>query len=100
MDVKIRGVRRSDERSLGCFYQLCERSRIVNCEVGHDLAINGDASFVQACDKTAVAEIVLTTTGIDALNPQAADLALLCATVTERVLTGVQYLFVCRAVCA
>jgi hypothetical protein len=59
----------------------------MNCEVGHDLAINGDACLVQAIDKTAVAEIVLTATSIDALNPQAAELAFLCATVTERVLT-------------
>ena len=69
----------------------------MHSEVGQNLAIDRDPCLRQTCDKPTVRKVVLTTSSIDALDPQAAEFALLRATVTESVLTRVQYLFVCGA---
>ena len=82
------------ERRLGRLTETTERGEIGDGEIGQDLAIDLDAGSVETGDEPAVADVVQTARGVDALNPEATELALLGATVAERVLTGLHHLLV------
>ena len=55
--------------------------RIVQSEVGEDLAVDLDAGLRQLVDELAVVHVVLTHGGVDTDNPQAAEFALLVSSV-------------------
>lgn len=50
---------------------------IVQGEVSEDLTVDFDTGFVEQTHELRVAQIVLTGSGVDALNPQCAEVALL-----------------------
>ena len=58
-----------------------EGLRIVQSEVGEDLAVDLDAGLRQLVDELAVVHVVLTHGGVDTDNPQAAEFALLVSSV-------------------
>ena len=57
--------------------------------LGEDLAVKLNAGKLEAVHEGAVGEVVHAGSSVDALNPQAAEVALLVATVTVLVLAGV-----------
>ena len=56
--------------------------RIVHSEVGQHFAVEADVLLGQAAHQLGIAEAVLTGSGIDALDPQGAEFALLGLAVT------------------
>ena len=58
---------------------------VADREVGEDLAVDVDLGALQAGDEPRVRDVVLTTRGVDAHDPQPAELALACAAVAEGV---------------
>src|SRR5690606_6876119 len=56
--------------------------------VGENLAVNLDASLGEAVDKSRIGQAVLADTGVDALDPKRAEIALPRATVAIGVLAG------------
>ncbi len=59
------------------FHQSRERGGLGNGEIGQDLAIHLDARFRQPVDKSAVGDAVEAAGGIDALDPEGAEIPLL-----------------------
>ena len=57
-------------------------------EIGEDLAVDFDPGLVQAIDKSAIGQAEFTRRGVDALDPQGAEVALLGATVAIGILFG------------
>src|SRR6185369_9371583 len=55
-------------------------------QIGKDLAVDLDPGALHAGDKLGIGQAVLAGTGIDALDPQTAEIALLGATIAIRVL--------------
>ena len=70
------------------FGQRLERLRLVHCEIGEDFAVDLDAGLVQPVDKSAVGQADLASGGIDALNPQGAEIALSVLAVAIGILAG------------
>ena len=85
---------------LGHLDQRRERSRVGDGEVGEDLAVDLDAGQAQAGDEAAVAHAVLAGTGVDALDPELAEVTLAGPAVAVGVLQGVHDLLVGRLVAA
>jgi hypothetical protein len=65
--------------SLGLFDQGCEAGSIVDGDVGQDFAVKLDAGFFEAIDELRVADAILLGGGIDAHDPERAELALFLA---------------------
>jgi len=66
-------------------YDGLECLGVVDGEVGEHLAVDFDAGLVQESHQLAIAETLHAGSGIDTLNPQGAEVALLGATVAEGV---------------
>src|ERR1700733_4161619 len=70
---------------------LCDggkRRHVMHREVREDFAVNGETRLAQAVDQRAVAHAAQTRGGVDAGDPQGAELALLLAAAAIGVLTG------------
>src|SRR6266849_9921560 len=78
----------SRKRGLGLFSDRLERRRLVDGEIRQHLAVDRDARLGKAVDKDAVSHAERTHGGIEALNPQRAEGALLALAVAEGVLRG------------
>src|ERR1700722_8990332 len=78
----------SRQRGLGLFSDRLERRRFVDGEVRQHLAVDRDARLGEAVDKDAVGHAERTHGGIEALDPQCAEGALLALAVAEGVLPG------------
>ena len=63
-----------------------ESLRIVEGEVGKDLAVDLDTGYIQLVDELAVVHAIFTDGSIDTDNPQAAEFALLVSSVAISVL--------------
>src|SRR5258705_13507042 len=83
---RLRNLRR--QRGLGLFGDRLECRRLVDSEIGQNLAVDGDARLGQAVDEDAVGHAERTHGGIEALDPQRAEGALLALAVTEGILPG------------
>src|SRR5437868_3196825 len=82
----FRALRR--ECSLGFFSDRLERRRLGDGEIRQHLAVHRDARLRQAVDKDAVGHAERTHRGVDALDPQRAEGALLALAVAEGILPG------------
>src|SRR5882757_525837 len=76
------------EASLGFLCDGRKGRHVMYREVGKHLAIDGETRFVQAVDQGAVGHSAQTRRGVDAGDPQRAELALLFAPAAISVLTG------------
>src|SRR5690348_8787934 len=85
------------EGGLGLGDQRPKAVRISDGEIGEDLAVDDDARLLDAVHQLRVGHALLARAGIDALDPQPAELALLRAAVAigvaQRLLDALQ----CRA---
>src|SRR4051812_11643575 len=81
------------QRLLGLADQLREGRRLLAGQVREHLAVDLDAGLLDAVHELRVGETVLTHAGIDALDPQAAEIALLGAAVAIRILQALLDLF-------
>src|SRR5689334_23007393 len=70
-----------------------EAGRIVNGHFGQRLAIQTDFGLAETVDEFAVAEAALTASGVDADDPQLAELALADAAVAEGIDAGADQSF-------
>jgi hypothetical protein len=61
--------------------QLAKSRGVVYGNIGQDSAVKFDAGLAQTMHKLAIADVILTSGGIDASNPQAAKIALTIATI-------------------
>src|SRR6202021_1186578 len=82
----IEGLRR--QRGFGLFSDRLERHRLVDREIRQHLAVHRDARLRKAVDKDAVGHAERTYRGVEALDPQRAEGALLALAVAEGVLAG------------
>ena len=78
--VRLRGGLGS-QRGLSLVDDGLKGSRFAGGEVSQNLAVHVDAGQLQAVDEAGVGQAVQTHAGVDALNPQAAEIALLIAPV-------------------
>src|SRR6195952_1804103 len=78
----------SRQRGLGLFSDRLERRRLVDGEIRQNLAIHRDARLREAVDEDAVGHPERAHRGIEALDPQRAERALLALAVAEGVLPG------------
>src|SRR5258705_5138441 len=76
------------QRGLGLFGDRLERRRLVDGEVRQHLAIGRDTRLGKAVDKGTVGHAERTHRGVEALNPERAEGALLALAVAEGVLPG------------
>src|ERR1700729_3806906 len=76
------------QRGLGLFGDRVERRRLVDGEIRQHLAVDRDARLGKAVDKPAVGHSERPHGGIEALDPQRAEGALLALAVAEGVLPG------------
>src|ERR1700688_2034186 len=81
-----RALRR--QRSLGLFGDRLERRRFGDGEIRQHLAVDRDARLGQAVDEDAVGHADRAHRGVDALDPQRAEGALLALAVAEGILPG------------
>src|ERR1700724_4577695 len=84
--LAISNLRR--QRRLGLFGDRLERRRLVDGEIRQHLAVDRDAGLGQAVDKHAVGHAERAHRGVEALNPQRTERALLALAVAEGVLPG------------
>ena len=61
------------EVSLHDFYQLVERGRVVNRDLGHRFAVEHDRRQLQTVDEFAVAQAAHSASGVDADDPEATE---------------------------
>src|SRR5262245_33693787 len=80
--------RRLDRRRLRRLRELGERRGVAHREVGEQLAVHLDVRALESGDQAAVREPVDARGGIDARDPQTAEVTLLRATVLVRELAG------------
>lgn len=80
---------------LGYVSQAVERADVVHGQVGKNLAVHFDAGLLQAEHEFAVGQAVQTRSGVDADDPQLAEVALPLATVAVRVQQGFVDLLLC-----
>src|SRR5690606_13082745 len=85
------------ELGLGLFADGDEGCRFVHGQLGEDLAIDLDAGLQQAMDQDAVGQALLAGRGIDARDPQCAEVALLLAAIAVGILPGLDDRLVGRA---
>src|SRR6185312_16815 len=84
-----RGVRRSSGQTGLCFLgDHAKRLDVVHGDVGQDLAVHRDTGLAQAIDQAAVGQAEHARGGVDADDPQRAELALALLAADIRVLTG------------
>src|ERR1700687_5396833 len=76
------------QRGLGLFSDRLERRRLANGEIRQHLAVHRDARLGKAVDKDAVGHAERAHRGIETLDPQRAEGALLALAVAEGVLPG------------
>src|ERR1700745_3124489 len=76
------------ERGLGLLGDRLERRRLVDREIREHLAVDRDARLGEAVDKSAVGEAKRTHRGVQPLDPERAESALLALAVAERILPG------------
>ena len=74
---------------LGNFHQSGESGGIVHSQVGENLAVQLDASLLQAVHKHGVGQAVHASSSVDAGDPETTNLALLVATIAIGVLERV-----------
>src|SRR5262245_60576227 len=74
------------ERGLGLLHQGVEGGRLAGGEISHHLAVHGDAGLLDAGDELRVGEAMGAGAGVDALDPEGAEIALLVAAVAIGVL--------------
>src|SRR5262249_11814050 len=85
---------RAESQTLGCERGLrllgdrLERRRLVDREIRQHLAVDHDARLRQSVDKSAVGEAEWTHRGVQPLDPERAESALLALAVAERILPG------------
>ena len=72
-------------RLLYLSYDSLESLRIVNSEVSEDLAVDLDTSLVECTHKCRIGHVLETSSSVDTLNPQCAEVALLVTAVTVSV---------------
>src|SRR5919112_4008898 len=63
-----------------------KRLRIAHGDIGQDLPVDLDAGLAQPVDEHVVAHVVLPRGGVDAHDPEAAEIALLILAIAIRVL--------------
>ena len=80
------GARTLLEGGLGLFDQGLKRCRLPHRQIGHDLAVDLDPGLEDAVHELRVGQAMLAGRGVDALDPQAAERALLVAPVAIGVL--------------
>src|SRR5690606_12068667 len=78
----------SGESGPRLFDQGLEGLGLVDGEIGEHLAVHLDASLAEAVDKSAIGQTQLAGAGVDALDPEGAEIALLRAAVTIGILAG------------
>ena len=76
----------------------CESSRFPDRQIGEDLTVDLDPGALHAGDELGIGQAVLAGAGIDTLDPQTAEIALLGATVAIGVLQALFDLFQSNAV--
>src|SRR5882724_12254145 len=76
------------QRGLGLFSDRLERRRLVDGEIRQHLAVDRDARLGEAVDKDAIGHAERTNRGIDALDPERAERALLALAIAEGILAG------------
>src|SRR3979490_3408015 len=86
MQQAIANLRR--QCGLGLFSDRLERRRLVDGEIRQHLAVHRDARLGKAVDKDAVGHAERTHRGVEALNPERPEGALLALAVAEGVLRG------------
>src|ERR1700712_5032720 len=86
MQQAIANLRR--QCGLGLFSDRLERRRLVDGEIRQHLAVHRDARLGEAVDKDAVGHAERTHRGVEALDPQCAEGALLALAVAEGILPG------------
>src|SRR3981189_2793373 len=86
MQQAIANLRR--QCGLGLFSDRLERRRLVDREIRQHLAVHRDARLRKAVDKDAVGHAERTHRGVEALDPQRTEGALLALAVAESVLPG------------
>lgn len=59
-----------------------ESGGVVECEIGEDLAVDFDSGLMKQTHEFRVAQVVLTGSGVDALNPEGTEVAFFVLTVT------------------
>src|SRR5262249_47663073 len=74
------------EGRLGLLHQRVEGRRLPRRQIREHLAVDGDAGPLDAVDQLRVGQAVLAGAGVDALDPQRAEVALAVATVAIGVL--------------
>src|SRR4051794_1843970 len=76
---RLLSLGRSGRRLAGGIGKSAEGLGVAHGDVGQDLAVEVDAGELQAVDEGAVAHVVLARGGVDAHDPQAAEVALAVA---------------------
>jgi len=78
------------EGSFGLGHEGAERLRFPDSEIGHDLAVNFNTGLGQAIDKAGICELFVMDSygGVDALDPEGAELALFDLSANVGVLAG------------
>src|ERR1700748_3362610 len=76
------------EGGLGLLGDRLERRRLVDREIRQHLAVDRDARLGEAVDKSAVGEAERADRGVQPLDPQRAEGALLALAVAEGILPG------------
>src|SRR5919112_4261867 len=74
----------SSRRLSGGIGKSAERLGVAHGDVGQHLAVELDAGQLEAVDERAVAQAILARGGVDAHDPQAAEVALAVAAVAVR----------------
>src|SRR6186997_3351316 len=80
------GLRR--QRGLGLLGDRLKRRRLGDGEIRQHLSVHRDARLRETVDEDAVGHPERTNRGVDALDPERAEGALLALAVTEGILTG------------
>jgi hypothetical protein len=76
----------SAERSLGLGHQSLKGFGFAHSDISQDFTVQLDTSFFQAIHELRIGQAVFTSTGINTLDPQAAELALFSATIAVCIL--------------
>lgn len=71
--------------------ELLECLRLVDCQLGESLAIQLDALLVHLIDEDGVLAAGITQNGVQANDPEGAEVALLLLAIHVRVLTGLDH---------
>src|SRR5690606_622692 len=76
------------KRGLGLGDQHAERFGLGDREIAQHLAVDGNLSLAEAVDKSTIGQSVIPHGGVDTLDPEGAEIALLDATIAIGVLAG------------